>query len=108
MANFDTVSTNETIEIHWETVFELDISSFQIWRSTTGQRGDAIPLSSETIFSRGNSSNGATYLFIDEEVVWGEHYTYWLQTLSQSEGSIDVGSATSWLMNTLYLPLVNR
>lgn len=85
MIFFNAVTTGQSIELEWKTAVEVDLRGFEIWRSTTEEWPDAIQLSDATIASRGAGNSGATYSFMDNEVDWGERYTYWLRTINTSE-----------------------
>lgn len=107
-ATADVHAPENGIEVSWETVFETGVRGFQIWRSTTGARGDAILLNETLVSSRGTAAAGATYRLVDTDVSFGTTYTYWLEQ-TKTDGTNEAVAATSGrLVYALYLPLVTR
>lgn len=96
------------VELRWETAIELDFTGFRIWRSTDGQRQNAILMTPNVIARRGGGSTGATYTFVDEHVPAGYLYTYWLEK-ARGDGTVeDMRATTIHLRTGLYLPLISR
>lgn len=96
------------VELRWETAIELDFIGFRFWRSTDGQRANAMLITPNAIARRGGGSTGATYTFVDESVPSGYTYTYWLEKV-RGDGTVEQMRATAiQLRNGLYLPLISR
>lgn len=72
--------------MRWVTALERDTLGFNVWRSATGRRGDAIKVSKELIAATGSGS-GATYELQDIQGAAGD--SYWLEER-------DVNGASSW------------
>ena len=69
------------VEITWETATELQTAGFNLYRSTSPD-GDFIHLNpGQLIPSEGNSTSGASYTFIDEDVEAGTTYYYLLEEI---------------------------
>lgn len=101
-------STAHALTLQWETAYEVDIIGFQLWRSATGDRADAIRLNPAPIPSRGGGASGATYQYVDDEVTFGPIYTYWLEAL-RADGTVDgTRLLTAQLTTTCYLPIVRE
>ncbi len=108
MAYFTAESRAATIRLHWATTFEMDLRGFQLWRSITGQRADAVRITPQLIRGRGVGSTGAVYVFEDADVIHGPTYTYWLQEVATAEELTDVDVTTAQLVHAIFLPRVER
>lgn len=96
------------VELQWESVLEMDLFGFQIWRSSNGERADAQLLTTQTIRSRGTASTGAAYRFTDTNVTTGVTYTYWLYRVNSDTTGADIDSLTAQPLNHYYLPLIGN
>ncbi len=105
---FAAAAQSDQVALQWESVLELDLYGFQLWRSSNGQRVDATLLTQQTIRSRGTASTGATYSYIDNAVTTGVTYTYWLYKVNRDATGADVASATAQPAHHHYLPLIVR
>ncbi len=72
------LSRPATIQIEWDTATEIDSAGFYIYRSQA-PGGDFIAINQELIPSKGDALTGATYSYVDEDVVPGETYYYILE-----------------------------
>jgi hypothetical protein len=78
---FGTSITNEmNIEFKWITESETGMLGFQVYRSYNEELNNAIQITSELIPAT-NTSTTQEYLFIDEEVISGSSYYYWLESI---------------------------
>jgi hypothetical protein len=96
------------IEVRWETAAEYETFGFHLWRSTNGNRQDAVRITAELIAATGSSDSGAVYSFIDPAVQPNMRYTYWLQeiTINGEPGVEEFGPVTVVTFeNQVYLPL---
>jgi hypothetical protein len=66
------------VTIEWETETELETAGFQIYRSTS-PAGEFSLITNDLISSKGSPVSGASYTFVDKEVVAGETYFYILE-----------------------------
>jgi hypothetical protein len=64
--------------VEWRTTMELDTWGFHLYRSKSGELDDAVRVTKQLILAKGNSSTGASYMFIDATASDGP-YTYWLE-----------------------------
>lgn len=101
-------TVDRALRIRWETAFELNVHGFHLWRSTTGSRANATPLTPTLIYSQGTASTGMVYEFIDNTVDYGTSYTYWLEQVEVGGRQEDVGQTASYLVHAIYLPLIER
>ena len=68
------------VNVQWDTATEIDTAGFYLYRSDSldgefvlvNREGELIP-------SQGNALSGATYTFMDEDVVPGETYYYLIE-----------------------------
>ena len=96
------------VELQWESVLEMDLFGFQLWRSSNGERADAQLLTTQTIRSRGTATTGAAYRFTDTDVTIGVTYTYWLYRVNSDTTGADIDSTTAQPLHHYYLPLVGN
>lgn len=119
LLSFRGQAVGRAIRLIWETGLELNTWGFHLWRSTTGNRTDALRITPSLIPSTGSSSQGSVYSFTDQTVEPGIRYTYWLQELEvdgttheygpiQSGIDLDIPGEPETGGGTLYLPLINR
>jgi uncharacterized repeat protein (TIGR01451 family) len=71
----------EGVTVQWQTGFERDTAGFNLLRSATGSRADAIQVN-PTLMPAG--SKGGEYAFVDAGAEAGVTYTYWLQEIELS------------------------
>ncbi|MEZ4711361.1 MAG: hypothetical protein R3A44_29465 [Caldilineaceae bacterium] len=92
------------VTVRWETGSEIETLGFNIWRSTSGQRSEAVLLTANLIPSRGGTGTGALYEFADTTAQAGTHYTYWIEEVELSGAVADAGSIRTEFLGYLYLP----
>ena len=64
----------------WATATEPDNVGFNIWRSESAA-GPELKLNDALIPAQGDADNGATYRYVDDTVVEGKVYYYWLEDI---------------------------
>ncbi|MCA9982812.1 MAG: hypothetical protein KDE09_13110 [Anaerolineales bacterium] len=81
------ISRPAQIEISWTTETEFETAGFNIFRADRPD-GDYVRLNERLIASEADPSSGATYLFVDDNVVSGELYYYVLEDVELSGATI--------------------
>jgi uncharacterized repeat protein (TIGR01451 family) len=69
------------VTVQWQTGFERNTLGFNLLRSATGSRADAIQVNAEMIPA---GAKGGEYTFVDASADAGARYTYWLQEIEMS------------------------
>lgn len=93
--------------LSWETIVEIDLLGFNIYRSSDTQGNDKILLTPESLEPQGGTQPGNTrYSFSDPTAQPGETYTYWLVVVNADGTTTLVGSLTITLHPPLYLPVI--
>lgn len=77
LLSFGAVSTQDGIELNWETASETGLSYFEIWRGVE----DNFSLLTE-IGTRGNSTSGERYTYEDNTVAENTAYLYYLTVVN--------------------------
>lgn len=77
------ISMGERVIIAWETSGESRNLGFNLYRGTSNEAPSA-PLNDQLIASRAGGGQGATYEWLDYEVVRGRSYYYWLEDVDAS------------------------
>ncbi len=85
------------MRIEWVTGAEVDSWGFHIWRSTSGQRSDAVRVTEQMIAATGNAAVGASYAFVDSSVVADIGYHYWLVETELDSNLVEYGPITGIL-----------
>jgi large repetitive protein len=113
LVSFTATHTEGGVMVRWETSAELDTWGFQLYRSTTGNRADAVLVTPEQIAATGRGQ-GASYEWMDTTAEVGVTYSYWLvetelggATHAYGPVRTAVGTPTDG-MYTVALPLVIR
>ncbi|MFN2269924.1 MAG: hypothetical protein ACK2US_03740 [Anaerolineae bacterium] len=68
----------------WDTVSEVDAAGFLLCRSDSPV-GPFLPIT-ETIPAKGDPLVGASYEYVDQDVVWGQRYYYQLKEVERGGG----------------------
>lgn len=79
LASFEARAETNAIVVTWETVSEVDNAGFTLYRSA-GVDGERVSLGFTPAAAPG-STQGASYSFVDSDVVAGQPYFYWLEAL---------------------------
>jgi uncharacterized repeat protein (TIGR01451 family) len=81
--------TDNGVLVKWRTSLERNTLGFNVWRSMTGNRTDAVKLTTELINAKG--ATGGTYEFIDLQGAAGA--AYWLEEIELNGISNEYGPA---------------
>jgi len=81
LADFTAVlhSDRTAIQVRWQTGAESNTQGFQVLRSITGQREDAVMINVALIVSQG--VQGGSYEYLDRSIISDLTYTYWIEEL---------------------------
>ncbi|MEM7535483.1 MAG: SdrD B-like domain-containing protein [Chloroflexota bacterium] len=71
------------ITIRWETGQEIDTFGFHLYRSTNGGREGAVRITTDLIMPEGKE--GGFYSFVDNSILEGVSYIYWLHEVETNE-----------------------
>lgn len=80
LTSFTAQANGDGVVLNWETAAELDSEGFNIWRSETAD-GLYVKVNLSLIPAQGNADTGASYQYIDIDVVQGTTYYYKLEDL---------------------------
>jgi hypothetical protein len=79
LSSFSALPLSGSIQVAWQTLIEIDLLGFNLYRSNTLQ-GEKVRLNLELIPSQAlGGLSGASYAFVDASVQPGESYYYWLE-----------------------------
>ena len=84
---------SSAIRVVWTTSLEQNTYGFNLWRSGTDNRVDAVQVTSELIVTHGRNG-GASYEFVDHTAQSGVAYRYWLAETELSGAINEYGPAT--------------
>ncbi|MEM7533520.1 MAG: SdrD B-like domain-containing protein [Chloroflexota bacterium] len=97
--------------VEWVTGEENETFGFHLYRSTDGDRNNAVRVTDQLIASQGAA--GGVYQFTDTSTVPGVVYVYWLREVETSGKTRDYGpvgvqiqAASLSQVNTVYLPTI--
>lgn len=106
LVNFIVVKVQSSVQVTWQTSAEVETFGFNLWRSADGQRSTAVRINANLIASRGTSTQGAVYMFLDVNAESDQRYTYWLEEV-EVDGSIrEYGPVTPSSVEEIYLPMI--
>ncbi len=92
------------IELAWTTTNETEITGFNLYRSTS-EGGVRDKLNAAVIDPKqGGSALGDSYSFIDDDLVMGQEYYYWLEVLQTGDPE-EIGPRTALAGWLYYFPL---
>ncbi len=74
--------------VQWTTGAELNTFGFALYRSSTGNRSDAVLASAEMIAAKGNNTS---YEFVDTTTDAGTAYSYWLAEVDTTGATVEYG-----------------
>lgn len=83
LTDFQAIPGNNQATLIWETASEIDNAGFNLYRAETEDGGYA-KINETIIPSEGSATQGATYEFIDIEVLNGHTYYYKLESIDLS------------------------
>jgi serine protease len=114
VARFEAASQGDAIHLAWETATEIDVLGFQVYRAES-QAGKQVLVNEALLPSQspGNPA-GATYSLVDDTVVAGTTYYYWLEAVGIQGGdtwqgpiaaTLEPGPGTTY---RLFVPMVQQ
>ncbi|MCA0353764.1 MAG: hypothetical protein LCH85_17360 [Chloroflexi bacterium] len=77
LADFSAIREAGNVVVQWTTVSESKTLGFHLYRSSDGNRANAVRVTSSMIAAQGRSG-GASYRWLDSNVDDSSTYTYWL------------------------------
>ncbi len=89
MAELTTVGGLQTTVVRWRTALELNTLGFNVWRSATESRRDAVKVNATLIAAKGAS--GGVYRIEDADGTATSRY--WIEEIELSGNTIDYGPA---------------
>ncbi|HEU5088314.1 MAG TPA: DUF11 domain-containing protein, partial [Roseiflexaceae bacterium] len=93
--HFTAHSSGAGVLLNWRTTLELDTWGFEIYRSSTGQRDDAVRVTPTLIPAQGRGQAGAEYTWLDTATQPGSVYRYWLVEIDRNGIRTEYGPASS-------------
>ena len=94
LADFSAQRVDDGVRLAWSTVLEQDTWGFNLYRSTDGDRNNAVKVNASIILAQGQGSNGASYTYLDSDAQPGVAYHYWLDEVELDGTSAELGEAT--------------
>lgn len=82
LESFIAIPGNGKVTLQWATASEIDNAGFNIYRSEAG--GEYVQINSDIIAAKGGATEGAAYIFVDENVQNRTKYSYKLEDLDLS------------------------
>jgi hypothetical protein len=109
LASFTATRRDGAIAVAWETASETALEGFHVYRQAT--EGELVRLNEALIpCQKPGSPAGASYEFVDEAVVPGVTYWYWLDVVDNHSGATRHGPVMATVpagpAHRIYLPLV--
>ncbi|MBN1424715.1 lamin tail domain-containing protein [Candidatus Fermentibacteria bacterium] len=77
LASFSASASPEAVTLSWETATESENLGFNVYRSVGN--ADRVQMNAELIPGAGTTLDPQRYSFVDERVIAGETYRYWLE-----------------------------
>jgi hypothetical protein len=97
--------------VEWQTLIELDMVGFNLYRSTHPEGLDKIRLNDQLIAAQAfNQLDGATYQYLDSTIQPETRQFYWLEIIESSNQTWFWDEAPSIMpgLSRLYLPMFRR
>ena len=111
LAWFTATARDSAVVLGWETLNEVDLLGFHVYRAES-DGGPRTRLNEALIPAQElGSPLGAVYEFVDEAVVPGGTYWYWLAAVDVHGGATEHGPASATVGQRgypIYLPLVSK
>lgn len=108
LTSFNAAPTSGNILLSWETGSETDLQGFNLHRSET-MDGTYSQINTSVIPAENHGQPiGASYSWLDEDVVRGETYYYKLEGLEDGGLTTFFGPVSARAVHTVYLPLLVR
>ena len=113
LVSFVATEQKDLVQVTWQTSAEVGTFGFQLYRSTNGDRNQAVRITPQIVRSQGAA--GGTYQVDDTAVLPGVVYIYWLRETEISGRTREYGptgfSAAAVRESTIYrtfLPMVSK
>jgi hypothetical protein len=106
LASFTATSLGDEVLLAWETTMEIDNVGFNLYRSESIY-GPRTRINDTLIPSQASGLSGATYTFVDDDVVIGRRYFYWLEDIGIDRATMN-GPAVIDVFHQVYLPMVRN
>ncbi len=95
LSRFTASTGTNGVLLAWETSLEVNTWGFQIYRSASGERADAVLITDRLILARGRSQAGSQYTWLDQTAVPGQAYSYWLLEVETDGTPAEYGPAST-------------
>ena len=107
ISSFNAVLEEEILRISWETVQEVDLIGFRVYRSDS-VNGDQLSLNTVLIPAKvPGSLLGASYDMLDDSVQPGLTYYVWLEPVKLEGPAKLLGPAQAAMMYRIWMPLLD-
>ncbi|CAM9891048.1 unnamed protein product, partial [Chrysoparadoxa australica] len=104
LLSFEAAPYNSSVQLNWQTIFETDHDGFNVYRSDVEGR-DFLQINSELIRNNLSSvSHKGKYSFLDEDVVNGQTYVYYIEDVDRFGNKTMHGPRTAQPLATLGVP----
>jgi hypothetical protein len=90
------------VVVTWETASEVETAGFHVYRSRS-PNGEFSRRTETLVPAEGDPLIGASYRYVDEDVVWGQRYVYQLEEVeldgsrNRYEASVEARAGVGWL-----------
>ncbi len=74
------VISTGAVNLEWRAETETNVLGYNVYRSEYNDLGDAVKINGPVIIAN-NSSTPSNYSFLDEEIIHGSTYYYWLESV---------------------------
>jgi hypothetical protein len=112
LLSFTATYREQDILVRWVTGAEINTWGFHLLRSPDGTRANATRVTPTLIPGRGRSTSGATYTWVDKDIIPDQPYTYWLEETELDGTIIEYGPASARYAlqsgKQVFLPFVSR
>jgi hypothetical protein len=106
LADFSAQAYLGKLRIEWQTLLEIDILGYNLYRATS-LLGTRTKINSALIPSNPDGIlMGGSYDFVDADLEGGTHYFYWLEAVGQYNTTFDPTEATAPYV--VYVPIILR
>ena len=108
-----TPQQNGNVLVRWVTGAEINTYGFHLYRSTDGNRNNAVRVTDQIILSQGWGQGGAIYQWVDTGTQSGVTYTYWLQETELDGDQLEYGPVSTSpgqliFTQRLFLPITSH
>jgi hypothetical protein len=109
LVSFSASGRDDQVTLDWQTASETDNEGFNLWRAETAA-GPYAQINPSLIPAQGSPDTGASYQYVDGDVLRGQRYYYRLEDVDIHGVSAFHGpvSATASSFQDIYLPLIYK